>query len=212
MSLGRTIRPSHPALRVIPMANETRLSILARVQETNAGTSWTEFSEIYDGLIRGWLHRQGIQSQDADDIHQEVMTVVLRRIGQFEHNGRTGAFRAWLRTITSNCLRDFWKKANRRSPGGPNLAEMAAELQDETSQQSLLWNAEHDKYVVEHLLARVSERLTEKSVTVFRRIVIDEEDAESVANEMGMTLGAARVAQHRVLKTLKEFGDGLIDY
>ena len=83
------------------MANETRLSILARVQETTFGDSWSEFSAMYDDLIKGWLYRRGVQAQDADDIRQEVMTVVLRRIGSFEHNGRTGAFRAWLRMITS---------------------------------------------------------------------------------------------------------------
>ncbi len=193
------------------MANETRLSMLARVQETSVGDSWAEFSGMYDGLIHGWLHRQGVQPQDADDIRQEVMAIVFRRIGSFDHNGRTGAFRAWLRSITSNCLRDFWKKANRRSPGGPDLEEMAAQLQDDSSRQSVLWNAQHDKFVLDHLLKTVSERLTDRSVTVFRRIVIDEENAEAVAADLSMTLGAARVAQHRVLKALKETGAGLIE-
>lgn len=193
------------------MSNETRLSILARVQQTSVGESWTEFSALYDELIKGWLHRQGVQAQDADDIRQEVMTVVLRRIGSFEHNGRTGAFRAWLRTITSNCLRDHWKKSKRRGSGGPNLMEMAAQLEDNSSQQSMLWNAEHDRYVLNHLLTQIGERFSEKSVTIFRRIVIDQEEAGDVAKDMDMTLGAVRVAQHRVLKALKESGAGLIE-
>ena len=193
------------------MANETRLSILARVQETTFGDSWTEFSEMYDDMIKGWLHRQGVQSQDADDIRQDVMAVVLRRVGSFEHNGRTGAFRAWLRSITSNCLRDHWKKSKRRAAGGPNLMEMAAQLEDSSSQQSMLWNVEHDRYIINHLLDEISQRLSEQSVTVFRRIVIDEEPAEKVAEDLGMKLGAARVAQHRVLNALKEAGSGLIE-
>lgn len=194
------------------MANETRLSMLARVQETTVGNSWHEFSVMYDGMIQGWLFRQGVQSQDADDIRQEVMSIVLREIGRFEHNGRTGAFRAWLKAITSNCLRDHWRKSKRRGVGGgPDLADMAAQLEDAGSRQSIMWNAEHDRYVLAHLLQKISERMSEQSVTVFRRIVIDQEDAEKVASDLGMKVGAARVAQHRVLKALKEAGAGLIE-
>ncbi|MEM1069689.1 MAG: sigma-70 family RNA polymerase sigma factor [Planctomycetota bacterium] len=194
------------------MANETQLSMLARVQQTTVGQSWNEFAELYDGMIHGWLARQGVQSQDADDIRQEVMTVVLRRIGGFEHNGREGAFRAWLKMITSNCLRDFWKKKSRRGGGGPDLGEMAAQLEDESSNLSSRWDAEHDRYVLNHLLDQISERLSEKSVQIFRRVAVEQESAESVANDLGMKLGAVRVAQHRVLNALKEAGEGLIDY
>lgn len=193
------------------MSDETRLSVLARVQQTTTGSSWHEFAELYEGLIQGWLRRQGVQDQDADDIHQEVMTIVLRKIEGFEHSGRTGAFRAWLKSITSNCLRDFWKKAKHRSPGGPNLEEMAAQLEDSNSNQSVLWNAEHDRYIVNNLLKRISERLSAQSVTVFRRVVIEEESAEEVAKDLDMTLGAVRVAQHRVLKALKQQAVGLVE-
>ena len=62
------------------MANETRLSILARVQETATGDSWNEFSAMYDDMIKGWLHRQGVQSQDADDIRQEVRQPIRHRV------------------------------------------------------------------------------------------------------------------------------------
>jgi hypothetical protein len=88
---------------------------------------------------------------------------------------------------------------------------MAAQLQDDASRQSVLWNAQHDKFVLDHLLKTVAERLTDRSVTVFRRIVIVEEDAAAVATDLKMTLGAARVAQHRVLKALKETGARLIE-
>ena len=194
------------------MSDQTRISILARVQNTQIGSSWNEFAEIYDGLIQGWLSRQNVQSQDADDIRQEVMTVVYRKISQFEHNGRTGAFRSWLKNITSNCLRDHWKKRKRQGGvAGPDLEQLADQLADSSSQQSVMWNAEHDRHVLSRMLDHVGERLSEKSVSVFKRIVIGQEEAEEVATDFGMTLGAARVAQHRVLKALKELGEGLVD-
>ncbi|MFT5300936.1 MAG: RNA polymerase sigma-70 factor (ECF subfamily) [Mariniblastus sp.] len=193
------------------MSEQTRLSILARVQETSSGDSWVEFSEIYEDLIYHWLDRQGVRRQDADDIRQEVMTIVLRKIGGFEHNGRTGAFRSWMRAITANCMREFWRGIKRHHEGGPNLEDIASQLEDESSRQSIIWNTQHDRHVINHLLDQISQRLTEQSVTIFRRVAIGQEDAQDVADDLGMTLGAVRVAQHRVLKAIKEVATGLVD-
>ena len=95
--------------------------------------------------------------------------------------------------------------------GGPDLGELAAQIEDDSSRQSIMWNAEHDRHVLNHLLGKISERLSEKSVTVFQRIAVNEENAEKVAEELGMTVGAARVAQHRVLRALKELASDLIE-
>ena len=149
--------------------------------------------------------------EGVDDIQQEVLQILFKELPRFEHNGRTGAFRAWLKAITSNCLRDHWKKSKRRAPGGPDLGELAAQLEDDSSRQSILWNAEHDQYILNNLLDQISLRMSEKSVDVFRRIVVEQEAAEDVAADLQMTVGAARVAQHRVLKALKEVGAGLIE-
>jgi len=185
--------------------------MLDRVRETTEGESWTEFSAMYDGMIHSWLRRHGLQEQDADDVRQEVMTNVFRSIGRFEHNGRPGAFRAWLRTVTSNCLREFWRKNQRRVVGNPDLGELADQLEDDQSRLRLHWNAEHDRYVLDHMLEQLTGRFSEQSVAAFRRIVLNQEHADQVAADLGIKLGAARMAQHRVLKALKVLGQGLID-
>jgi DNA-directed RNA polymerase specialized sigma24 family protein len=46
------------------------------------------------------LHQQGLPRSDADDLAQEVMLVIVREMPHFEHSGRKGAFRNWLRMIT----------------------------------------------------------------------------------------------------------------
>ena len=39
--------------------------------------------ELYTPLIRGWLRRHTLLPQDADDVVQEVLTVVVRKLPQF---------------------------------------------------------------------------------------------------------------------------------
>jgi len=42
-------------------------------------------------------------------------------------------------------------------------------------------------------------------------VVLDGHSASSVADQLGMTVNAVRIAQARVLRTLRELGEGLID-
>lgn len=72
--------------------NETSLSLLGRVQHDPAAPDWRRFTELYEPLIRGWLRRKDCLSQDADDVVQNILAVIVRRLNDFEHNGRTGRF------------------------------------------------------------------------------------------------------------------------
>ena len=91
------------------------------------------------------------------------------------------------------------------------VGRLADELMDEKSDLRKRWEHEHDKYMLEHLLDILSHRFNKKSIQAFRRISLEELPAKQVANDLEMTLGAARVAQHRVLQALKKIGKGLID-
>ena len=103
-------------------------SFLSQVQADSDGQSWEVFLRTYEPTIHRRLKRHGVQSQDADDIVQEILTFVYRRIADFEHNGRQGAFRTWLRQIILNRVREF-RRARRRGPDpvGSNLIQMVAE-------------------------------------------------------------------------------------
>src|SRR6056300_522709 len=91
--------------------NETSISLLDRIRDTSDSESWNRLVTLYAPLLRRWLRRYGIQDSDAEDIAQEVMSVLLRELPNFQHNRRPGAFRSWLRGILANRLRDYWRRA-----------------------------------------------------------------------------------------------------
>src|SRR5262245_464070 len=88
---------------------ETSTSLLGRLRAKSDAKAWTQLVEAYTPLIQKWLRLQAVQANDSDDLVQEILAVVVRKLPDFEHNRRTGAFRCWLRRITVNCLRDFWR-------------------------------------------------------------------------------------------------------
>lgn len=195
------------------MGEATRITLLDRVRKTQAGDSWAEFAAVYDGLIATWLRQQGVADADADDIRQEVMQTVVTEIARFEHNGRTGAFRNWLRRITANRMRRLWQRRSRRSAEyrGVDIGEIADQLDDDRSRMTHVWDADHDRFILNRLLGMLTGRFAPNSLIAFRRLAIGQEPVEKVASELGMSIGAARVAQHRVLRALKELAEGLVD-
>jgi len=71
--------------------------------------------DLYQPLIHGWLIRNKVRPQDADDLCQDVLANVVKGLAAFEHSGRPGAFRNWLRTIAVNRSRAVWRSLGGRS-------------------------------------------------------------------------------------------------
>src|SRR5437870_2280875 len=88
--------------------NSTSKSLLMRARSREEA-AWGRFVTLYQPLIRGWLISNSVLPQDADDLTQDVLAVVVRELEQFDHLGRVGSFRSWLRTVTVNRAREFWR-------------------------------------------------------------------------------------------------------
>ena len=193
--------------------NDTSLSLLAQLNQAGDGSAWSRLVTIYTPLIRNWLMQRGAKEQDADDVSQEVLAVVVRRMPEFQHNQRTGAFRAWLRTITVNCLRDFWKtrKNHPLGSGDSEMHEMLNQLSDPDSALSQLWNEEHDRHVTRQLLQLIRDRFDSKTWQAFELYALQNLPADEVAKQLGITNNAVFIAKSRVLTRLRQEGAGLVE-
>jgi RNA polymerase sigma-70 factor, ECF subfamily len=190
----------------------TSASLLARVRADPNSPDWRHLVELYDPLIRGWLGRQNVVGQDADDVAQEVLAVVVRRLRDFEHNQRTGAFRTWLKSITINCVRDHWKgKKHRPIQGDSDLQDWLHQLQDPASDQSRQWDQEHDRHVTRHLLERLKDEFESKTWQAFSRVALDGVPAAEAARELGLSTNAVFIAKSRVLARLRQEAAGLVE-
>jgi RNA polymerase sigma-70 factor, ECF subfamily len=78
---------------------ETSATLLERLNDRSDSAAWRRLVDLYSPLTNGWLRRHGASADDAEDLTQEVLGVIVREVSRFKHNGRVGAFRTWLRTI-----------------------------------------------------------------------------------------------------------------
>jgi RNA polymerase sigma-70 factor, ECF subfamily len=192
--------------------NETRQSLLIRAQ-TGEANAWTDLTDLYRPLILGWLSRQGVPAADLEDLSQEVLLNVVEQLPAFEHSGRLGAFRSWLRTIACRRTTDYWRAVVASTPasGGSGATAALQEIAAPDSDLNRQWDVEHDRYVLGRLLDLVGEEFQPATLKAFRRLALDGARGEEVAAELGMSVGAVYVAKSRVLQRIRREAEGLID-
>lgn len=191
----------------------TSVSLLEALRQPENDEAWSELYTLYSPLIAGWLNRLGIAGNDVDDVVQEVLAVVVRRYPEFRKKPHVGSFRAWLRTIAVNCVRDHWRRQNRqpRAVGGTDFVQQMQQLQDEQSELSQLWNREHDQHVLMYLVKRIRTAVTESTWQAFQKFALEGRSADEVAAELGITSNAVFIAKSRVMTKLRTLGRGLIE-
>jgi RNA polymerase sigma factor (sigma-70 family) len=195
----------------MPFLLDTSLSLLERLRLAADPAAWERLIDLYTPLVRDTL-RGRVQPADVDDLTQEVLRAVVRGLPQFRHDLRRGAFRRWLRTITVNQVRSFWRARRARPDAGAGDAEGHLErLEDPESDLSRRWDEEHDRHVIRRLLELIECEFEPTTWQAFRRLVLDGEPTAAVAAAVGITPNAARIAKSRVLGRLRREADGLID-
>src|SRR6516162_139519 len=158
---------------------DTRKSLLLRAQ-TGEENAWKDLTDLYRPLIIGWLRRQGVAGRDVDDLSQEILLSVVKYLPTFEHSGRPGAFRSWLRTIVCSRTIDYWRaiEAGRQASGASDAAAALQQFEPATLQ-------------------------------AFRRLTLDGVSGAEAAEELGLTVPAVYMAKSRVLKRIRQEAEGL---
>lgn len=193
--------------------NTTSLSLLDRLKRADANAAeWQKLKDIYFPLIRSWLSGFRELRGEADDLAQDVLLVLVRGLPSFERR-RHGSFRAWLRQITTNRVRAFWK-ANRKRPRNASEGDgenLLAQLEDPTSGLSQQWDQEHDEHVLNTLLAVVRPDFEPNTWQAFVRFALEGLSAADVARDLAMSETAIVQAKFRVLKRLREEAGDLMN-
>jgi RNA polymerase sigma-70 factor (ECF subfamily) len=185
---------------------DTSLSLLDRLGDFTDTDAWGRLVRLYTAVLHTWLRSAGLQPADRDDLTQRVLEVLVCKLPDFEHSGRPGAFRSWLRGITTNVLREFW----RRRPTATS-ASVLDQLCDSASGLSQYWDEQHDQQILHGLLERVQPEFTEPTWQAFRRTALDGVCARHAAAELGLTVNAVLISKSRVLARLRQEAGDLLD-
>jgi len=189
---------------------DTSLSLLERLQTQPDELSWQRLVDIYAPLIGRVLARSPLQNADREDLVQEVLKLVVQKLPEFQRR-REGSFRAWLRVVTVNCLREFWRSSRHQpvATGDSDFLQKLQELEDPQSELTKIWDTEHDRHVVRRLLELIGPQYEPTTLQAFRRVVLEGQKPAQVAAELNISVNAVFLAKSKVLRQLRQEIAGL---
>ena len=143
---------------------------------------------------------------DAADLVQDVFALLVKKMPEFCYQPG-GSFRAWLRTVTLNKLRD-WRRKNASNGAIPldALPELAA---DDPAEQ--FWETEYQRHLLRGAMDLIRPEFEPRTWAACSAFVFGGMSAAAVAAEHGMTENAVYIAKCRVVRRVREELAGLLD-
>jgi RNA polymerase sigma-70 factor (ECF subfamily) len=191
----------------------TSQSLLESLRDRANEQAWQRLLTIYEPWLRGWLGRHDLQPADVEDVLQDILIVVSQKVPAFVHNGQPGAFRTWLRTILTNCVRQFLRGRQAREAvvGAALSPDWLDQLEDDNSALVQQWNEEHDQHLIRRTLAIIQSEFNPRTWELFHLLVLENRPAAEVAQQFRMKTNAVYVAKSRVLARLRQELRGLME-
>jgi RNA polymerase sigma-70 factor (ECF subfamily) len=195
-----------------PAYDSTSLTLLQRVRSQDEA-AWERLVEMYAPLVHYWCRRSDLGREDTADVFQDVFRSVAEKIDSFRRDRPDDSFRGWLRTITTNKIRDhFRRQTGKAEAQGGTAAQMkiqavAEQLPDESDP------GEEDvvKQQLHKALDWIRGDFEEATWQAFWKLQVEEQPSDLVAQQLGMTSAAVRKCKYRVLRRLREELEGLVD-
>jgi RNA polymerase sigma-70 factor (ECF subfamily) len=186
---------------------KTSLSLLERARGNDAA-AWHRLVDLYQPLVRHWISREGLRTENAEDVAQEVFAAAAAGLKDFRRDRPGDTFRGWLRTISRRQV----LLHRRRNQGQPQAqGGSGAWLEDVADPDTARPEADDAAEVTllyRKALDQVRSEFEERTWQAFWRTVIDGRKPADLTEELGMTPAAVRQAKSRVLRRLKgEMGD-----
>ena len=203
---------------------ETRPSLLRRLQSGEDQESWRDFYAIYGGLMRSFAAKAGLTPEEAEEVVQETVIGVSRRLPEFVYDPKVCRFKTWLLNQTRwQILRQLKRRANPASaaqsgaaaPAVPTGASHSAEDTAGTDAMARIpdpaipdfgaeWDQEWEKGLLTRALERVSQQIDERQFQIFDLYVTKAWPAGRVAKMLGVSVARVYLNKHRVAALLKK--------
>ena len=177
--------------------------------------AWNRLVLLYSPLVYHWCQKHELKTDDIPDVVQEVFKSVSENIDRFRKDRPKDTFRGWLRVITRNKAIDHFRRQGKEAKGEggtvalERLAAIPAPTEGTAHEEE---NDDHEAHSIlfQRALELIRNDFREPTWRAFWLVVVDGRPPADVADELGMSSGAVRVAKCRVLQRLRrelgEFG------
>jgi len=178
----------------------TRPSLLIRVKRPDDGSAWNEFYRLYAPLLARFGRSRGLSADDAEDVAQECMNVLARKMRDFDYSRDRGSFKNYLFTQVCNQITDrLRRKRPRLAESGELKRAQAKEDPEAVRQWERQWLQEHLAYCLEKL----EREFSPNTIAAFKLYVLEEWPVEKVCDSLGINANQVYLSKSRVTRRLR---------
>jgi RNA polymerase sigma-70 factor (ECF subfamily) len=192
----------------------TRSSLLSRLRNVGDEASWRVFFETYWRLIYNVARKSGLTDSDAQDIVQETVIAVARKMPDFRYDPAKGSFKQWLLLVTRRRIQDHFRRAYRAqvllgdasSAGGPdpeNLEQVVSPALAPDAEIDAAWETEWRESFFQAALTRVRQRANPKQYQAFDYCVLQGLKPAEAGRRLGLSAAQVYLAKHRISAAVK---------
>lgn len=189
-----------------PDSLRTRESLLSRLREWDNAAEWRVFFDTYWRLIFNFGRKSGLSEPDAQDLVQEVMVSMAKKLPAFTYDRTKGRFRNWLLLIVRSRLTDHWRKNLNKQLRTVSTEDDPAALTENAVEPDVerLWDEEWRTHLLDGAFARLRRRVPARHFMLFEMAARQGLALNKVAASLGVGLTHAYVIRHRLNKMLRE--------
>ena len=190
--------------------NTTSESLLFRLQDSPDGdidqNAWEKFVQLYTPLMFHWARKVGLQQSDAADLVQDVLSIVFRRLPDFQYDA-AGSFRGWLKTVTLNKFREKKRKrVTDVSIASNSVLEQIASLKSAES----TWDLDYGRMLLQQTMEQMEPDFHPGTWQALRAVMAEGMTVDQAAEATGISVWTIYSAKARLMKRLREELKGLL--
>lgn len=184
------------------MRTRTATMLLEGLHDSQDEVVWQEFDERFRPVIHGFARQLGLSDADAADVAQESLTRFIKAYRDGRYSRERGRLSSWLIGIARNCISDLYRRRaiRREDQGLSNVLEV------DPTRLTQMWEDQCERHLLQQGMdiLRSEERVDERTINAFERVVLLEEPPAEVARAMEMSVNAVYIAKNRCLSRLRD--------
>lgn len=189
----------------------TRQSLLERLRDLDDAEAWQEFFNTYWKLIYCAAVKSGLSDDEAEEVVQEAVIGVARKMGTFRYDPQVCSFKGWLMRVTRCRIIDHLRKRQTQpqsfvplpsdtttTGAGLQIADPSAELRFEG-----MWDEEWRKNLVDAAMERVKQSVKPEHYQIFYLHSVKNMPARDIGQLLGVSAAKVYVVRHRVARLIR---------
>ncbi|MBI2949046.1 MAG: sigma-70 family RNA polymerase sigma factor [Verrucomicrobia bacterium] len=188
----------------------TRWTLLTRLKDWDDQESWRQFFDAYWQLIYNTALKAGLTHTEAEEVVQEVVISVAKKMPEFKTGPAAGSFKAWLLKMTQWRITDQFRKRARdrtaqRAPADDDSRTGTIErIPDPVADQlEAEWDVEWEKNLLHAALQRVKACVKPELFQMFDLLVTKQWPALKVSRRLRVSLAQVYYAKYKVSALVK---------